>query len=244
MNSPYRTSLPVVPARSVLVQRWLAALIVAWLAAGYVVVPWLPESAGWENGWLENTQVAILMLGAVAAAVHARYLTRHGAGKAAVALAWSLVPVWLLLAGRELAWGAVFLPPSGLDDGAPVYSSSVLSYKHAVAPVAALLSAVALACVARFRADRLIWGLLRTRHFPWLPIAIGLCAAALSTYAEGHMGMHVASGWAGYAGVLEEWAEVPVYLALLLAQWKLLDWGPRVPPWPLRAAGPSDVGRS
>ena len=49
---------------------------------------------------------------------------------------WWPVPVWLLLAARELSWGAALLPPLSIGADGPEYSSSVLWYKPAVAPVA------------------------------------------------------------------------------------------------------------
>ena len=227
-SSTSATPSPVGSAGTSPAPRILVALIVVWLVAGYFVVPWLPASAGWENSWLENVQVVILLAGAALACAYARKFARTGSGKPAVALALCLVPIWLLLVGRELAWGAALLPPLGMGDDGPEYSSSVLWYKSAVAPAAAVVLVVALAFFARFRADRLIWPLLRTRHFPWLALALGVGSGVLSTYAEGHMGMHVVPGWAGHALVLEEWAEVAAYLSLVAAQWQVLDWARRL----------------
>ncbi|WP_353364779.1 hypothetical protein [Acidovorax sp. FG27] len=199
----------------------LLVLIAGWLLAGYGVVPRLPASAGWENSWLENIQVLFLLGGAAAAAWFARRLVREGRARPAIVLAACLVPVWLVLAGRELAWGAAFLAPMDIEEGEPIYSSSVLAYKFAVAPVVGAAAAGVVALLLRYRADRLIWPHLSTGRFPWAEVALGLCAALMSTYAEGHLGLPVSAAWQQSAPVLEEWVEVAAYLALWGAQQQL-----------------------
>ena len=199
----------------------LLLLIAAWLLAGYWVVPGLPASAGWENSWLENTQVVTLLGGAVTAALYAQRFAGGALGRPAVALAACLVPVWLALAGRELAWGAAFLPPMDIEEGEPIYSSSILFYKAAVAPVVGAAAAVVVAVLVWQRSDRLVWPHLLTRRFPWFEMALGVCAGLVSTYAEGHLGLPVSSTWMSSAPVLEEWVEVAAYLALWAAQWQM-----------------------
>ncbi len=207
----------------------LCFMTAAWLGIGFFIVPVLPVEAGWENGWIENLQLAVLVAGAMMAAVHAVLDRLRGASRAAVALAACLVPVWLLLMGRELSWGAALLTPVGMGDNGPEYSSSVLWYKPAVAPAVVALLVVTGGVLAWFRVERLVWALLRACPFPWFELGLGVAAALLSTYGEGHLfGMVVSPHWGHNAAVLEEWAEVAAYLALLLAQWQLLEWAPRV----------------
>jgi len=202
-------------------------VVALWLAVGFFVVPVLPAKAAWENGWIENFQLVILLGGGIMALGRAIASWRHGARPDVVALAVCLVPVWMLLVGRELSWGAVLLPPLSIGADGPEYSSSVLWYKPAVAPVAVALLVAAGCLFARFRVERLIWAVLRAGHFPWPEVILGMAAALLSTYGEGHLlGMHVSPHWGHNAAVLEEWAEVAAYMALVLAQWQVLGWAP------------------
>lgn len=203
-------------------------VVALWLAIGFFAVPVLPARAAWENGWIENLQLAILVGGGVIALGRAIASWRQGAGPDVVALTVCLVPVWLLLAARELSWGAALLPPLSIGADGPEYSSSVLWYKPAVAPVAVALLVGAGCLFAWFRAERLVWAVLRAGHFPWIELCLGMAAALLSTYGEGHLlGMHVSPHWGHNAAVLEEWAEVAAYMALVLAQWQVLGWAPR-----------------
>lgn len=219
--SPRASSSPALASPFPTARLALLALIAGWLLAGYGVVPRLPGSAGWENSWLENTQVLFLLGGAVTAGWFARRLVREGGPRPAIVLAACLVPVWLVLAGRELAWGAAFLAPMDVEEGEPIYSSSVLAYKFAVAPAVGAAAAMVVALLLRYRADRLIWPHLLTSRFPWAEVALGTCAALMSTYAEGHLGLPVSAAWRESAPVLEEWVEVAAYLALWGAQQQL-----------------------
>ncbi|WP_225978878.1 hypothetical protein [Paracidovorax cattleyae] len=182
----------------------------------------LPVSAGWENGLLEDVQVVVLLAGACMALLAARgYIAGRPLGLAAKGLAMASAPIWCLLAARELSWGAALLPPIGFSAEGPVYSSSVLWYKPAVAPLALLVLAWCAWMLVRSRVLRAVPALLRSPQFAWAELAILLLAATLSTYAEGHLGIPVPSFLQGRAVVVEEWAELFAYLALVAAQWQI-----------------------
>ncbi|RYF26052.1 MAG: hypothetical protein EOO33_08040 [Comamonadaceae bacterium] len=202
---------------------WLACLLLA-LALSYPATALLPLSVAWENGWLENTQVAVLLMGAVMAVMFARDSAfALPQGRAARGMAWALAPVWCLLAARELSWGAVLLPPVDFTQEGPVYSSSLLWYKPAVYPLAALVLAWCAWVFVRCRADRIVLPLLQSRHFVWAELAVFLLAGLLSTYAEEHLGIAVAAPLHGRTLIMEEWAEVVAYATLVLAQWQVFS---------------------
>lgn len=209
---------------------WLACMLMA-LALSYPATAWLPLSVAWENGWLENIQVAVLLMGGAMAVVFAR----DGAlalpqGRAARGLAWALAPVWCLLAAREMSWGAVFLSPVDFTEEGPVFSSSLLWYKPAVYPLAALVLACCAGIFIRCRADRVVLRLVRSRHFVWAELAVFVLAGVLSTYAEEHLGIAVAAPLHGRTLIMEEWAEVVAYGALVLAQWHVFALLRSAPP--------------
>ncbi|BFO55979.1 hypothetical protein [Acidovorax sacchari] len=212
-----------VPPQSVRWRRLRLAFMLLGLAVSGAVASLLPVSAGWENGLLEDIQVVVLLAGACMAVLVARGRTAgRAAGSVAKGLALASAPVWCLMAARELSWGAALLPPIGFSAEGPVYSSSVLWYKPAVAPLALLVLAWCAWVLLRSRVLRAVPALLRSRQFAWAELAILLLAATLSTYAEGHLGLPVARFLAGRAVVVEEWAELFAYLALVAAQWQVL----------------------
>ncbi|MDR6215754.1 hypothetical protein [Paracidovorax wautersii] len=216
---------------------WLVLMLLG-LALSYPAARLLPVSFGWENGWLEDLQVVVLLSGAVMAAVFARQVVGNdGPGRAVKGLALVLVPVWCLLAAREMSWGAVFLPPVGFSEDGPVYSSSVLWYKPAVYPLAAMVLAGCAWIFVRCRAYRVVLQLLRSPQFAWAELAVLVLAGVLSTYAEGHLGVALPHALLDQALVMEEWAEMFAYIALVAAQrqvFVLLQGTPRAPLAPVK----------
>ena len=94
-------------------RRLLWAGCVLWALLGYPMAPWLPVTMGWENGVLENLQLVQLLAGAGLAWWFAR--TGHAA------LGYTAVMVWLVLAARELSWGAtLWAAPLGMGWSGPI----------------------------------------------------------------------------------------------------------------------------
>lgn len=177
----------------------------------------LPPAWAWENGVVENAQVLVLLAGSVLAWQAARAQLTKALTKAASTLARCAIPVWLLLAGRELSWGAVFLAPLGFGPGGPVYTSRVLWYRPMVVPVAAAILAGIVYWSWRHRLDRSIKEVCVRRRFPWLPLGVMAAAACASTFAEGHL--DVFEGFSPKQGEgFEELTELVGYLALLSLQ--------------------------
>ena len=173
----------------------------------------LPRTWGWENGVLEVLQVLVLLAGA-GLALRAWMRSRP---LPIATLALCAAPVWLVLAGRELSWGAVFGAPLAFTDHGPVYSSRVLRYKPLVAPVVGLLLGMAVVHACRWRLDRLALRLLREGGIPWLVLGLAVLAEAGSSCAEGHLQCTFALRMP-HAMVFEELIELFAYAALLVAQ--------------------------
>lgn len=212
-----------VPPRAVRWRWWLLSLMLVGLAIGYWVAARLPASVGWENGWLENLQVVVLLGGAAMAIAVARQGTASADwGRTALkGLAVAVVPLWCLMAARELSWGAAFLPPIGFDEDGPAYSSAMLWYKPAVAPLALLVVAWCGWMAGRSGALRVVLRLLRSPKFVWAELAVMVLAGVLSTYAEGHLGFPAPVSLGHHAVVMEEWSEMFAYVALVMAQWQM-----------------------
>ena len=200
-------------------RRVLLAVLSVALVLGYSIAIRLPVSAGWENSWIENSQALALLGGGLAAAYFALAVRRQRRESATHALGILAALTWFLMIARELSWGAALGKAVVVMPDGPFYSSSVLWYHDAIRPLVGLCAAAALALTVRFRLDRLVWQLVRNRHFPLAEFSILLIAALGSTYADGHLlGLPVGQVFQGHEVVFEEWMELVGYLALVLAQ--------------------------
>lgn len=189
------------------------------LVLGYALAIRLPPAAGWENGWIENSQLLILVGGGLMAVQFARVSRREGLPSAIRAFGLLCAPTWFLMVARELSWGAALGAPVVVMPDGPFYSSSVLWYHEAIRPLVAVFALCALGFAARLRLGRMLWRLVRTGNFPTAEFTILLLAALVSTYADGHLfGLPIVQMLHGHEVVLEEWMELLGYLALLLGQ--------------------------
>lgn len=202
------------PDRSYLQCFLLLSLVLCYPLSRAVPVSW-----GWENGSVENAQVLVLLVG-LYFAVRA---WRRGPQGTSATLALAVVPFWLILVGRELSWGSVFLPPLGFGPDGPVYSSRVLWYRPIVPLIAALLVLGSLFLVWRQRLHRHLIGIVAARRFPWMCVLIVLGAALGSTIGEGHLPAF-AHDWFARSEVLEEMAECVGYMAMVTAQGVILRY--------------------
>ena len=207
-------SLFAVPPAAV-TRHTLWAACVLWALLGYPMARWLPVTMGWENGLLENLQLAQLLAGAGLALWYAR------SGHAA--LGYVAVAVWLVLAAREVSWGAtLWAEPLGMGWSGPVYSSSVLWYKPFVYPAIGAVLLVAGVALVRSGALSLVYRLARSTQFVWVELVLAVAAAMAASYFEGQLPREAADPGLGMASlVLEEWLECAAYGALLVGQWQL-----------------------
>jgi hypothetical protein len=196
-------------------QEWLLMLF---CIAVYPVSLHVPPSWGWEDGPIENAQVAVLLAGCVWAALIS-LRSRHAP---LAALARCAAPLWLVLTARELSWGAVFMHPLGYSDEGPVFSSSLLWYKPLVMPAIALVLAWMAYAAWRHRLDRLLIEIVIDGRFPWLPaLVVTLCMLG-SGCAEGHVECGIPFHHL-QAEVFEELTELIAYLGLFVGQANVLN---------------------
>ena len=202
------------PHRVTLQRFLLLCLFLCYPLSRMVPVDW-----GWENGVVENTQVVVLLAGLFFAC---RGWLRKPKDASSM-LALCAIPVWMILAGREMSWGAVFLPPLGFGPDGPIYSSSILPYRPAVPVVAGLLVLASLVVGWRNGVHRHLKNIVANRAFPWMCVVIVLGAALGSTIGEGHL-PGFARDLVDRSEVLEEMAECVGYLAMVTAQSVLLRY--------------------
>ena len=89
------------------------ASMILWILAlsSYYLGKHLPTVLGWENGFLENTQVVVLFMGML--------LCLSASPKAIRKQARVIAALLLLMIGRELSWGRVFFPTGVMDEMGP-----------------------------------------------------------------------------------------------------------------------------
>lgn len=188
--------------------RWIGAAI---LVASLPLATILPVSFSFENGPIENTQVLIVFSGAIMALMFAM--------RDQTAQRWfwlAAVPVWLAMCGRELSWGAAFLPPVSITDHGPQFSSSLLWYRPYVTPGLFGALAVSIAAFLWGGGHRVFARLAMARQFPGGDIALFALSMLVSAAAEGKMGLSLPA--IGDAQVAEETAELAAYVFILSAQ--------------------------
>lgn len=180
------------------------------LIATYPLAQTLPGWWGYENQPIENTQVAVLAGGLMVAALFSYRSTSAGKwfGLAAV-------PIYLIIIGRELSWGAVFLEPTSIGEHGPLFASRGLWYKPIVAPVVTGLIVLCVAVVAFTPLAKSGIRLLRDRRVPIWSLVVTAVAMAVSTAAEGHLPLMPLNDFLDghVAQLLEELAELSAYLA-------------------------------
>ncbi len=176
----------------------------------------LPAWWSWENAPLELLDNLVLAIGTVQAIVLA------SRSQAPWKWLWlALVPVWIICLGREISWGAVFYPPSGMSEDGPEFSGKLLWFNPAVKPLVILLVLVTLTVTARFKLWRLLDPVMKARQFPALELVMAGLSLILMTAAERHMGMSL-DAFVGVPEVFEETVELAGYMFLLAAQQRIL----------------------
>lgn len=195
-------------------------LLLGGLCAFFMLSMGLPASWGWENGPLEIFQALTLLLG-LAVAVTAGWQQR---GMTTGKIWWVAALCWLGMLGRELAWGAVFLPAQYVHpDTGPSYTSSMAWGQPAVVWVCAAMLAVGAYWVLRYRLiPRVLLRWQRERAMPWGCLVAFVAAMLLSTLAASHgkaaMPHLPVTTLLAMEGMAECWA----YLSLWWAQWVLV----------------------
>ncbi|HMM22766.1 MAG TPA: hypothetical protein PKA10_18765 [Selenomonadales bacterium] len=167
----------------------------------------LPGWWGWENGPIENTQVVILGAGAFLS----WFAARRNRGDIRIRNLWLwVIPVWLLMAGRELSWGRAFLEPVALGPEGPVFPSiRAIWYGPYVYP---FLTVIAIASLA---------GLWRNFSWAYIKPKLSLCVVdgALLILAAVAAQLIFERNWlpalTPYHQILEEWSELIAYWCMV-----------------------------
>lgn len=143
----------------------------------------IPPAWVWENGIVEEGDVIVLAVGWAWAVV---VWLRDRPAPVAL-LARSVTPLWLVLIGREMSWGAVLFAPDHMTAAGPVFTSHHLWYRPFVTPLLVALLAWSAWSAWRCRLDRQLYAVLARGRFPWLALLVVLAAALGSTCAEEHV---------------------------------------------------------
>lgn len=175
----------------------------------------LPPSWAWENGAIEDGDVIVLGIG-FAWAFFSWLRARPGD---VALLARAVLPIWLILIGREMSWGAVLFAPDHMTPEGPVFTSHHLWYRPFVTPVLCGLFAWSAWSAWRCRLDKQLYAVLERGRFPWLPMLIVLAAALGSSCAESHLRYCLATL---QNQRFEELTELVGYVALVVMQARVL----------------------
>lgn len=184
------------------IHAWISVFLLSiWIPLGLT----LHESWGWENNLIENSQLVIIALGAVASFRVARRFEPKT--KLRYFWFWS-IGIWALCFARELSWGRSLFPKGNID-GAPIfYSLDELwfgSWVHPIVGLTILLVAVGLLSNVDIK------GLIRTVRIPvFCAFAFVLTALLSSMFEQECFSLTVAR-----ATVLEELGETIMWWSLL-----------------------------
>jgi len=190
-------------------------LLVLALFSCYPLSILLPPSWAWENGVIEDGDVIALGIGFAWA-----FFTWLRARPSQVALlARAVLPIWFILIGRELSWGAVLFAPDHMTPEGPVFTSHHLWYRPFVTPVLCALFAWSAWSAWRCRLDKQLYAVLERGRFPWMPMLIVLAAALGSSCAESHLSYCLATL---QNQRFEELTELVGYFALVAVQARVL----------------------
>ena len=175
----------------------------------------LPPSWAWENGAIEDGDVIVLGIGLA----WAFFIWMRGQPAQVALLARCVVPIWAILIGRELSWGAVLFAPDHMTPEGPVFTSHHLWYRPFVTPVLCALFAWSAWSAWRCRLDKQLYAVLERGRFPWPPMLIVLVAALGSSCAESHLRYCLATL---QNQRFEELMELAGYVALVAMQARVL----------------------
>jgi hypothetical protein len=177
----------------------------------YFVEGHLPVAWGWENSPLEWSQVVILLIGALLSGKWWQEAKSAERYHHAHFFAWA-IPLWLLMAGREMSWGRVFYPV-GLDTATGPYFLSVsqLPYGPIVYPVLTIAIVIWLLAVIKYKLYRVPYELFQQGRFPFGEFLLVIFSFVVANIAEKHLNFEI----------MEEIVECVAYLSLILTAYQV-----------------------
>lgn len=181
----------------------------------------LPVEYGWENGFIENSQVGLCIIGFLSSI----WFTKQSK-TTQIRWFWIIIsPLWLIIITRELSWGACFLSAQSMNPlTGGTYSSSILSYKPYVYPILKVIGVAILVLFFITKQYQTLVNLFKNRDFPLLELLFVIIGALISTAAEEHMHLFIPFSSlfnAGQIQTMEELGEFGVYLALFAGQYRV-----------------------
>lgn len=172
----------------------------------YVMGRQLPPSWGWENSPLEWSQVVILFSGALLSAKWRQNAKSAGQYHHARFFLWA-IPLWLLMAGREMSWGRVFYPVGTDAITGPFFLSvSQLPYGPVVYPLIAAIILIWLFAVIKHKLYAIPYKLFQEGRFPISEFLLVIFSFVVANIAEKKM----------HFEIMEEIVECVAYLSLIL----------------------------
>ena len=203
-------------ARAACVRRWGNVVLLLAFAACFPLGFALPQTVSWELGPLESFQNVTLVAGLIFALWSARKLS----GQASAYLLAIAAIFWLGFFGREVSWGAVFLPPKGITQWGPSYIGYSIWWKNYVRGALAVLALVG---VYWFFAKQLwrkvILRLAQEHALPVGTLVVFVLCLLTTINAEGHGFIHFQDWYGTQVMVLEELVETLAYVCLFWAQY-------------------------
>ena len=183
------------------------ACIIMYIMTGlaYKLAKILPPSLGWENGFLENTQVVVLITGCL--------LCLSAAPKIIRKQALVIAGIYLLMIGRELSWGRVFYPTGIITEMGPEFiAMSQIPYHNLIH------LAIGIYCLV------LLYALLHSFnwHYFWaIPLPLATFSLLFITVAGQITAEHLSLPGLTHpqAQTLEEILELIIYLETLALTW-------------------------
>lgn len=199
IQNPYR-------AHSILMALSIVVLLISLGGSAHI-----DPSISDENGLIEILQNIVLLLATIAAIIFARRSTLEERSF------WLLAACFFfVLFGREISWGAVFLPLIDPQTYTDIPSSKALWYRPAITPAIGALGAALIAYFIKCGGYRIVFWLLKNGKIPYIEGVFFVIAALLTTAAERKMGMSLPfSSDTNYN--IEETAELAAYLFLVTA---------------------------
>ncbi|SFL43628.1 hypothetical protein [Pelosinus propionicus] len=183
---------------------WVSLLLAVMLfPAGLFLPGWW----GWENGPIENTQVVILIAGAILSWLVARQ--NYDDRQFRNLWLWSIL-VWLLMAGRELSWGRVFFDPVSTGPEGPMFPSiRAVWYGQYVYPILTVVFIVTLIGLWR----NFNWANMKQRLS--IPAIDGILLIVAAIASQLIFERNLILVLHPYSQVLEEWSELMVYWCMI-----------------------------
>ena len=161
----------------------------------------LPAPIGWENGFIENTQVVLILLSSLLA------LSFNGSNVKSFALPTGIT--FLLMTYRELSWGRVFLTPTRITAMGPSFPSiHTFQYYQVFYVFLALIIFTALVLFYK----RFNWEKFSKIPLPQMSICLVVLAMICHFLGEHHY-LPVLSN--PQAQIFEELSETVIYLEIL-----------------------------